>query len=56
MRTFMTSAKSFLTDESGATMMEYALIVSLVAVAALGAVSGLGTALSTSFSSISGSV
>ncbi len=42
----------FRNEESGATMVEYGLIVALVAVVAIGAVSLLGTDVSAEFKSI----
>ena len=39
----------FLKDETGATMVEYALILALIAVACITAVTTLGTAVSTEF-------
>ncbi|HEX3406121.1 MAG TPA: Flp family type IVb pilin [Caulobacteraceae bacterium] len=38
-------------DESGATAIEYGLIVALIAVVIIGAVSALGTSLNTTLSS-----
>ncbi|MBK7757723.1 MAG: Flp family type IVb pilin [Deltaproteobacteria bacterium] len=35
--------KSFISDESGATAIEYGLIASLIAVAIIGALTALGT-------------
>ncbi len=43
----------FLKDESGATAIEYGLIAAGIAVAIIAAVQGLGTALNTTFSSVS---
>jgi len=43
-------------DESGVTAIEYALIASLVAVAAIAAFTLVGTNLSTVFSTIAGKV
>jgi pilus assembly protein Flp/PilA len=40
-------------DESGATAIEYGLIAALIAVVIIGAVSALGTKLSTNFNNIS---
>ena len=42
----------FWTDRSGATAIEYALIAAGIAVAIITAVNGLGTAVSTKFTSI----
>jgi pilus assembly protein Flp/PilA len=40
-------------DETGATAIEYSLIAALVSVAAVGALSAMGTSLSDLFSSVS---
>ena len=49
-------ATRFLKDESGATAIEYGLIAALIAVAIIGALSVLGTKLSTTFQSVATSV
>ena len=46
------TCKSFLKDETGATMVEYALILALIAVACITAVTALGTQLTTNFGTI----
>ena len=43
------SVRMFLADQSGATAIEYALIASLIAVFLIGALSALGTNLSSEF-------
>ena len=43
------SLKSFVANESGATAIEYALIASLISVFLIGALSALGTSLSSEF-------
>jgi pilus assembly protein Flp/PilA len=48
--------KTFLRDESGASMVEYGLMVALVAAACVTAVTLLGNAVSTQFTSVSGSI
>jgi pilus assembly protein Flp/PilA len=48
--------KSFLSNDAGATAIEYALIASLIAVALVGALSSLGTALSNEFTEVSTSL
>jgi pilus assembly protein Flp/PilA len=48
--------KSFVKDESGATMVEYALILALIAVACITAVTALGTGLTTQFGTITSAV
>jgi pilus assembly protein Flp/PilA len=44
---------SFLTNESGATAIEYGLIAAGISIAIIAVVNGLGTQLNTTFSSIS---
>jgi pilus assembly protein Flp/PilA len=46
------SLKSFAANESGATAIEYALIASLIAVFIIGALSALGTKLSSEFAEV----
>ena len=46
----------FVKDESGATAIEYGLIAAGIAIAIISAVNGLGTKLSSNFSSISSSL
>jgi pilus assembly protein Flp/PilA len=46
----------FLKDESGATAIEYGLIAALVAVVLVGALTALGSQLSTTFDSIKGTL
>jgi pilus assembly protein Flp/PilA len=46
------SIKSFVANESGATAIEYALIASLIAVFLIGALSALGTNLSSEFAEV----
>ena len=41
-----------LTDQRGATAIEYGLIAALIAVAAIGAMTGLGSKLKTTFNSV----
>ncbi|HEY4987338.1 MAG TPA: Flp family type IVb pilin [Bradyrhizobium sp.] len=47
---------TFFRDESAATAIEYALIAAGIAIAIISAVNGVGTALSTSFNTISSSL
>ena len=42
-----------LRDNEGATAIEYGLIAALIAVAAIGAMQGIGTKLSTTFNNVS---
>lgn len=46
----------FLTDESGATAIEYSLIAALIGVAVISAVKMLGTTMSAKFSGIAGNL
>ena len=48
----MTKLSMFLSDESGATAIEYGLIAALIAVAIIAAATTLGGGLSTLFNSI----
>jgi pilus assembly protein Flp/PilA len=45
--------KIFFGDENGATAIEYGLIAALIAVVIIGAVSAIGTSLSSTFTSVS---
>ena len=45
--------KQLRTDKRGATAIEYGLIAALIAVAAIGAMSALGSKLTTTFSNVS---
>ncbi len=45
--------QSFLANQSGATAIEYGLIASLIAIAAIAAMTTLGTKLSTTFTTVS---
>ena len=53
MRNFI---KDFANDESGATAIEYGLIAALIAVAAIGAMTSLGSKLSNTFDNVSGNL
>jgi pilus assembly protein Flp/PilA len=46
----------FLSDQSGATAIEYGLIAAGIALAIISAVNGLGSTLNTSYSSINSSL
>ncbi|HWA91009.1 MAG TPA: Flp family type IVb pilin [Rhizomicrobium sp.] len=52
----MNTFTRFIRDESGATAIEYGLIAALIAVVVIGAVTAVGTGLSGTFSTVSGSV
>jgi len=49
----MHTLKRFFRDESGSTAIEYGLIAAGIAVAIIVAVQGVGTALNTTFTSVS---
>lgn len=49
----MNTIKSFLSDESGATAIEYGLIAALVSVAAIAALGALGNSLDNLFTEVS---
>lgn len=48
--------QSFVTDDSGATAIEYGLIAALIAVVVITALNSIGTNLNTSFMSIAGNL
>jgi pilus assembly protein Flp/PilA len=48
----MERIKNFFNDESGATAVEYGLMVALIAVVIIGAVTALGTTLSAKFDTV----
>jgi pilus assembly protein Flp/PilA len=52
METGMQTIRKILKNKKGATAIEYGLIAALIAVAAIGAMSSLGTKLSTTFNTV----
>jgi len=52
----MRTLVNFVKDESGATAIEYGLIAALISVAAITAMTTLGTNLAKTFNSVSGSM
>jgi pilus assembly protein Flp/PilA len=56
MTKFKNAIQKFVSDETGATMVEYALILALIAVACITAVTALGTALTTKFGTITSAI
>jgi pilus assembly protein Flp/PilA len=48
--------KAFIKDESGATAIEYGLIAALISVAAIAAMTTVGSNLSTTFSTVGSSL
>lgn len=55
MKTFIARIRKFGTQDEGATMVEYGLMVALIAVVCLVAVTALGVSVSGIFDSIAGS-
>jgi len=49
----MRSLKKLLCDQSGATAIEYGLIAALISIAAIAAITSVGSHLSTNFSKVS---
>ena len=52
----MNAIRNLLQDESGASAVEYGLLVALIAVVIIGAVSTLGTTIKTMFTSVSNAI
>jgi pilus assembly protein Flp/PilA len=52
----LATLKSLVRDDEGATMVEYGLLIALIAMVALVAVKALGTSVSTLFNTVSGSI
>ena len=52
----MNTVQKFIKNEWGATAIEYGLIAALIAVVIIGAVTAVGTSLSTTFTTVSGSL
>ena len=52
MKAVVNRAKAFLKSEDGPTATEYAIMLALIIVVAIGAVTALGTKVSTTFSDI----
>ena len=52
MKNFMHRAKTFLTSEDGPTATEYAVMLALIIIVALGAITGLGTTVDTIFTDV----
>ena len=56
MRNFLSRAKCFLKSEDGPTATEYAVMLALSIIVALGAITSLGTAVTTVFTNVEGKV
>jgi pilus assembly protein Flp/PilA len=52
----MSKFLKLINNEKGATAIEYALIAALIAIAAIGAMTSVGTKLSSTFSNVSSSL
>jgi pilus assembly protein Flp/PilA len=52
----MLRVRNFLRDESGVTAIEYALIAALIAVAIIGAVTTVGTNITSEFNNVAASL
>lgn len=52
----LSTLKTMLRNESGATMVEYGLLIALIALVAFTAVKTLGTSVSTLFNNVAGSI
>lgn len=52
----LTALKSMLRDEDGATMVEYGLLITLIAIVAMAGVKTLGTNLQTLYTTVAGSI
>jgi len=52
MSKFAVAVKKFAADESGATMIEYGLIVALISLAAIVALTAIGTFVKTNFETV----
>lgn len=48
----MNTFRSFVSDQSGATAIEYALIAALISIIAVASMKNLGTTISTTFSNV----
>ena len=53
MNAWIKSLKAFLRDEQGATATEYAVMLALIIIIAIGAISALGTKVSGTFTTLS---
>lgn len=56
MKSLLTKIKNFVREEDGASAVEYGLLVSLIAVAIIGAVTALGGSLSAMFTGVAAKI
>ena len=52
MKDLFTKVRTFVLDEEGASAVEYGLLVAGIAVAVMGAIYGIGTALNTKYNQV----
>jgi len=52
MNAFLTRARNFMKSEDGPTATEYAVMLALIIIVALGAITGLGTTVDTIFTNV----
>jgi len=52
----LTTAKTFIRDEEGASLAEYGLLLALIAVICIGGMTLLGTQINAMFNSLSGTI
>ena len=56
MSKLMTASRRFVRDEEGASLVEYGLLLALIAVVCIAAVTTLGTSISTMLKSLAGKI
>ncbi len=56
MQNFLNRAKTFLKSEDGPTATEYAVMLALIVLVAIGAISGLGTTVDGIFTNVDGGI
>ena len=56
MQNFLNRAKTFLKSEDGPTATEYAVMLALVVLVAIGAISGLGTTVTNIFTDVNSGI
>lgn len=52
----VTTLKSMIRDEDGATMVEYGIMVALIAAVSIGIIAGLGSQVKTAFTNVNSSM
>jgi pilus assembly protein Flp/PilA len=56
MTKLLAASRNFVRDEDGASLVEYGLLLALIAVVCIGAVAALGSSISTMLNSLAGSI